>query len=287
MWFRRFSKLLVRNQEFVETILPFKMEYETDVALFDELKKHYGLDTFVQKSNEFDAIKKLLFWVNDNIYHNGGMMAKNIDNYDALSLLNRSFKKSRDNGLNCVCLSFVLTTLYLAYGIKAFPVWMMPKSSNDSDNHVVVNVFSKEHNKWIMVDPTYGSYFANDEGVPLNNLELRTFLSNGVKPNINEEFKYNDVPEQKITSYKNRYYSYMAKNSYWFIVHHPVKLSNMYQSDARYIYPKGFDPKQRTIQNLKYRIKKYGISDWIENRLKDLKHTSFEGLSFKDLYQSK
>lgn len=104
--------------------------------------------------NDLEKALNLLTWINGHIRHTGNY--DNSDKQDALTLLEIAFDK--DYGINCLAMSIVLCECLLAVNIKARVMYMMPKSTKDGDNHVVVEAFVSDLNKWIMLDPTYGSY---------------------------------------------------------------------------------------------------------------------------------
>ena len=53
----------------------------------------------------------------------------------------------------------------------------MPYSPYDMDNHVVVEIYDFDLNKWIMLDMSGNGYFVNSDGVPLSVLEIRYNLA--------------------------------------------------------------------------------------------------------------
>jgi hypothetical protein len=61
----------------------------------------------------------------------------------------------------------------LACGIYARKVGIYPYNLNDTDNHVVIEIFDTSYNKWIMLDMTNDIYFVDVNKNPLSLLEIR------------------------------------------------------------------------------------------------------------------
>ncbi|MDR2792219.1 MAG: hypothetical protein LBB61_00940 [Treponema sp.] len=67
----------------------------------------------------------------------------------------------------------------------------MPFSPYDADNHAVTHAYIADIDKWIMLDPTWCSYFKDVDGNILDVFELRSSLADGREVFLNEEFSYN------------------------------------------------------------------------------------------------
>lgn len=112
---------------------------------------------------------------------------------------------------NCRLHSILSFELFLAAGIDAKYVTCMPKDENDDDCHVVNEVWLPELKKWAMVDTDMdGHYITDQSGTPLSLREMREFYISGNTMVLHPKF------EEEGSSEKSWYYSYMAKNSYWY-----------------------------------------------------------------------
>ncbi len=57
-------------------------------------------------------------------------------------------------------------------------VSLMPYYPYDFDNHVVLEIFDRKLNKWIMIDPTTDGLFVDENDTPLSALEIRNKFAN-------------------------------------------------------------------------------------------------------------
>lgn len=146
----------------------------------------------VRKCRNGDLEKSLhmLSWVNSHIRHKGNY--DNSDTQDALTLLGAAFDKNY--GINCLAMSIVLCECLLALRVRARVMYMMPKNAQDGDNHVVVEAYVPDKNKWIMLDPTYGSYCLNSEGEILNLYEIRNCIAQDTEYYFSASMNYNGNP---------------------------------------------------------------------------------------------
>lgn len=183
------------------------IKYDMESDEYKELKEKYGLEQ-MKTPSDFETCRKVLDWVNKNILHVGNYDGS--DKQDALTLLERAYKT--DDGINCLSMSIVLCECLLALGIRARVVYMMPEAVEDGDNHVVVEAHVTDWKKWIMLDPTYGSYCVDNRGVVLNLYEIRNAIINGDNYNFCENLNYNGETGLDIEDIKN----YYAKNVFFF-----------------------------------------------------------------------
>jgi len=223
---------------------------------FNQLKTTYPIETTAGTSDDFTKAKNLLNWVSCHIYHKGNYSGSTSRN--ALDLLNSAFNKGSEHGINCVCLSVILTECLLAIGIKAKTVFIMPCSPYDGDNHCVTQAYITGINKWVMLDPTLNAYFTNQQEDYLSLLELRNCLANHEPVFFNKEAKYNDDTWTDETAKDN--IEYFAKNLFYFQTHETHTFYTFEAPSNRFITlsPQGYDPKQVGLSNIDYRIKTYG-----------------------------
>lgn len=236
------------------------ISYQFDSLEYKELKQTYKLNDFVGKS-DFETCKNVLAWVNKNIVHTGNYDGS--DRQDALTLLERAFQTQ--NGINCLSMSIVLCECLLSLGIRARVVYMMPQAVEDGDNHVVVESYSSEWKKWVMLDATYGSYCLDTRGIVLNLQEIRNLIQQGEDYKFSDELNYNGETYLDIEDIKE----YYKKNVFFF----RCKSVQEYGSHREHgnmveVAPDGFDVHERMVKNLQYRMKLYGESDYFIKWLK-------------------
>lgn len=244
-----YSNEIKNNQEF-QVSDSIQIEYMRNQSEYERLDEKYHFPSFVGEK-DLEKSLNLLDWINKHIKHTGNY--DNSDRQDALTLLQVAYNK--DYGINCLAMSIILCECLLAVDVKARVMYMMPKSANDGDNHVVVEAFISELNKWIMLDPTYGSYCLNSEGEILNLYEMRNYIANNKEYHFSKTINYNGMVVDDVDDVKN----YYAKNLFFL----RCKKVQGYGQHTEYgnmleIAPKGFDVHKRMIENMLFRIKTYG-----------------------------
>lgn len=238
--------------------------YDNNHPNFKELKNKYPIEDIAGKGDDFTKSKNLLYWVSSHMYHKGDYSGS--IGCNSLDLLNYSYDKGNSCGINCVGLATILTECLLAIGLKARKVFIMPCSPYDGDNHVVTQVYIKDLNKWVMLDPTLNAYFINEHGVCLSLLELRGHLADQKAVFFNKEAKYNDEAWIEQSVLEN--IEYFAKNLFCFHTSEISTFDNVLESRFITLCPQGYNPKQIRLSNIEYRIKKYGdnphMQKWME-----------------------
>ncbi|MCM1544292.1 MAG: transglutaminase-like domain-containing protein [Ruminococcus sp.] len=144
---------------------------------YDELKRKYKLDEVVCGSTDFDKALSLMNWLTKHTYYSGQqcLFHKPLPD-DTLSILNFSFDKPFEYAINCRYKAIALTDLLIAYGIKAYPLAMI--DSKIDGNHLTVHAHLEDQNKWVLLDPSFNTYFVDAADKLLDAIELRNrFLS--------------------------------------------------------------------------------------------------------------
>jgi hypothetical protein len=178
---------------------------------------------------------------------------------NSLALLEYAYDQGIERGINCLNLSFILTESLISIGIPARIVGIYPVSPYDNDNHVVTHAYIAELDKWIMLDPTWSSYFRDADGNILNVVELRGVLAGGIPPDgreliLNDEFAYNG---DKLIANEERvdyYLSYLAKDLFYYAIYEITGFGRDNIGKELYICPVGFDPVERFVYYTEYMI---------------------------------
>lgn len=187
-----------------------KFKYATpDDSLLTLSRERFNLDSIAGTGNDISRIKNLLYWVHNNITHDGsnGLAPgpRNLrNNYDSARL--------NGCGYNCRALAICLAEALLAEGIPARYLTCLPKAwDKDNDCHVICVAWSKSLNKWIWVDPTFAAYVTDENGVLLHPGEVRYRLQHDMPLVLNSDANWNN----RFTQTKENYLdNYMAKNLY-------------------------------------------------------------------------
>lgn len=178
-------------------------------SMLAETRNHFNLDSVAGKGDDISRIKNLLYWVHDNIRHDGS----NGFPEGPRSLKNTYYSAKRDScGYNCRALAISLTEALLAEGIPArYLTCESKKWDSDGDCHVICVAWSESLNKWVWVDPTFAAYVTDEKGLLLHPGEVRYRLQHDLPLVLNPDANWNHQNLQTKEDYLD---SYMAKNLY-------------------------------------------------------------------------
>lgn len=178
-------------------------------SMLTETRRHFNLDSIAGNGNDISKIKNLLYWVHDNIRHDGS----NGFPEGPRNLKNIYYSARRDScGYNCRALAISLTEALLAEGIPARYVTCESKKwDSDNDCHVICVAWSESLNKWIWVDPTFAAYVTDENGLLLHPGEVRYRLQHDLPLILNPDANWNNLSNETKDHYLDYY---MAKNLY-------------------------------------------------------------------------
>lgn len=191
-----------------DTIERFVYQSSADSAL-NVVRSYFNLDSIAGNGDDISRIKNLMYWVHDNIRHDGG----NGLAPGGRNLIN-TYESARRNkcGYNCRALAICLTEALLAEGIPARYLTCMPKAwDTDQDCHVICVAWSESLNKWIWVDPSFAAFVSDENGLLLHPGEVRYRLQHDMPLVLNEDANWNHESMQTKEHYLEYY---MAKNLY-------------------------------------------------------------------------
>ncbi len=259
-----YSGILFNNQKF-ENGNNLRINYDFDCKEYNELKEKYDLKKIAGDGSNLSKSINLLHFLSPRLAH-----SPFYDNHikcNALDLLDYSLN-NKEHGINCLNKSKILQECCLALGIYARRVIIMPYSPFDLDNHVVVEVYD---NKWVMLDPSTDGICVDENRNLLSLFEIREKLAN------NEFVTYTKSNDEldDLKKLREKYIdmtTYICKNSFYFVVDEDSTFG--YTNQTLTFAPVNYSIKNKTIANLKYRIKntpeKYG--DLITNCKKRLEN---------------
>ena len=188
--------------------LSFRYAPSSD-SLLTATRQRFNLDSIAGTGDDISKITNLLFWVHDNIPHDGsnGLAP------GPRTLTNNYESCRRDScGYNCRALAICLTEALLAVGIPSRYLTCLPKAwDTDNDCHVISVAWSESLGKWIWVDPTFAAFVTDENGLMLHPGEVRERLRKYLPLFINESANYNNRYKQDKEYYIDEY---MAKNLY-------------------------------------------------------------------------
>ena len=238
--FDKYLKLLRKSGPYVKDADTFEMKIIQDTARAKDIRDYFHLETLYEA--DADTWTKALAigkFVASNIPHDN--QAEWPEHVNAIGLW--EYTKDVAPAFNCRLHSILTFELMLAAGLNARYVTCLPEDENDSDCHVVNEVWLPEMGKWAMIDTDSGGYYySGGNGVPLSLKEIRDRYISGEEMILYPRFK---------ASGKNNvdHLAYMAKNTYWFNCWENL---SYYQEDANdrkraqglsvSLVPSGFEP---------------------------------------------
>ena len=177
--------------------------YDYDDPSLAQLREKYGLAAVAGEGDTQERAINLLHWLCAHSRHSNSFSIKE---QDALRLLEYVYDTGK--GLNCKFLSVILSEVCLSMKIQARVLWLMPRSSRDTECHAVVIARIPERGKWIFLDPTHDAYFSDAQGGVLSPVEIRGSLARGGEMTLN--------PGARANEYLDWYLNYLAKDMFYF-----------------------------------------------------------------------
>ncbi len=237
--FDEYLDLLRASGPFEKDTVAFEMKILQNPARAKEIRDYFQLEQLYDA--DADTWTKALAigkYVAANIPHDNQEIEP--EHRNAIDLW--EYTKNIEPAFNCRLHSLLSFELFLAAGLDARYVTCLPEDEYDSDCHVVNEVWLPELGKWAMIDTDMdGNYATGLDGTPLSLREIREHYIAGEKIQYHPEFK-------KASTKVNRYYAYMAKNTYWFNCWETL---SYYQEDGKdrkreigrgiYLAPSGFE----------------------------------------------
>ena len=237
------------------------------------LCEKYHIDKIAGECSDFEKAINILVWLSAHTWHKGDYDSSYDD---ALSLLDYSFDK-KEHGISCAALSMILSQCLLALDIKSRVLTLILFSPYDIDRHVVCEVYADSLGKWVMLDPTFGTYVMNENNTPLSVSEIRTYLADRKQILFFKKTHYNgdELSEKVITEY-------YAKDMF-IIEFQEIQGCLSEKSRMISIVSIGYDLKKRSSVNSDYVIKNFGEIEWIVTKLKKIEKDENYNVVYKDI----
>ncbi|MFW9852252.1 MAG: hypothetical protein ACFFDS_04885 [Candidatus Thorarchaeota archaeon] len=212
-WKLKWFQLLYDFQTFTVTLndSPITISYSyntTPDENLQRLKEMYSLDKIAGNGTEIEQIVNLMTWVYKLASHaNEPEFPKERNAFRFIKLATVENKQ-----LNCYMKTVILNEVYLAMGFYSRTTHLLPHSDEEKESHFITSVFSTSLNKWISMDPDFGMYVIDKNGVPLGVKEIRKGLIEGKK------MKRKGVDKKNIKSILSSFkYSLLGVDYFWFL----------------------------------------------------------------------
>ena len=194
----------------------------------------YHLKDIIDNTSTFTKCLSLMNYQTKHMLHNGYY-----DNHikdGILAVLEYAWDSNREKSVNCLWLAKVLRTFMQSQGIKARLVGMYPLTPYEQENHIVVEAWLEEEQKWVMFDPTSNTYVLDEQNTLLNLAEIRTALGAQKPISFSPTTAYNHKPRDL-----NTLKAYYAKNCFLFTFMDNQTGKEQPQEHNIIIAPDGFD----------------------------------------------
>ena len=233
---------LLKQSSFSPDTVQYHFTVVQDSARAQEIREYFKLDTLYSPDvTTWEKAVAISKFVATNIPH--GEPDSVPDHSNAIDLW--KYTREVNPSFNCRMHAILNYELLQAAGLTARYVTCFPKDENDQDCHVVNEVWLPELGKWAFIDSDMDGHYCTDQnGTPLNLLEMREKYAAGEQMLMYPEFK-------EATANNNYYYRYMAKNTYWFACWETLhffqeddlaaKVQNLEPQRLILIVPEGFE----------------------------------------------
>lgn len=179
------------------------------------VRRYLNLDSIAGAGDEFTRMKRIMYWLHDEIPHDGSGGYPANTRFNAIDLYEAC--KAQQRGLNCRGLAFVLAEMYQSMGWPARAITCQPKDYlHDNDCHVIDMVWSDSLQKWTWMDPSFAAYVTDEHGVLLHPGEVRRRIIENKTVILNDDANWNHKNKMTKEDYID---SYMAKNLYYISAH--------------------------------------------------------------------
>ena len=242
-----YSGILFHNQVF-GTGDQRKIRYDFKNENLKTLALRYDLEAIAGRGSDFTRARRLMHYLAPRLTH-----CSWYDNHvpcNALDLLEYSLNKP-EQGINCLNKAKILQECCMSQGIHARRVGIMPFSPYDFDNHVVTEIYDRQLESWIMLDPTTDGYFMDGEGNPLSLLEMRHRFAN----DLPVTFVPATARKKDYEALRKKYPSsnaYICKNLFYFLVDAQCGFGE--PEERLIVCPEGYSVRENQIQNTRFRI---------------------------------
>jgi len=208
-------------KRFTVFLEPEKMS-SSDLAHDRQLfEKEILLSSIINSTDtEYEKIKKVCSWVSQLFKHNGD---NEITPATPLAIYHEAQKGT---SMRCVEYSILMAGVFEACGMSARVTGLKMLHADiitSGAGHVVCEVFSKQFDKWIMIDGQWG-VIVEHEGIPLNAWEISQMIKN------NKTLVVVDATTKEHISNQQEYLSWLEPYLVYFDVDYD---QNLYSSIAR------------------------------------------------------
>ena len=225
-----FYALLAEYSDFNrDDAVDIEFAYDFEDPRLAQLDMQWGLREIAGEGDTQSRALNLMHWLCAHTIKGNPESMEGFE-WHAQSLLDWCYDQP-ESFPNCMQLSIILSECLLAVGIKAYALWCFPKVYVN-DNHVVVQVWLPEEQRWIMLDPSFNLYVMDESGRILDAPEFRQKLAERIPLRLNDEITWNG----------DGYLDYMAKDLFYFWRKQEMHYGALHAGTQRvYLCPAGYE----------------------------------------------
>jgi hypothetical protein len=175
-----------------------------------ELRQGYKIDSLTDTSGtEFEKVKIILDWANQQWEHNG---SNNPSNPDALTILKEAHDGKK---FRCVEYGIVTSSALNSIGMNSRVLGLKTRDVEKvklGAGHVVSEVYLTNLNKWVFIDPQF-NVIPTMDGKPLNAVEFQNAIVNNL-----DNLKLINLHGEISTEISDNYIDWVAKYLFYFDV---------------------------------------------------------------------
>ena len=175
---------LTKRDKFQNNEDPFVTNIDNITSYRDfhkQITNKFKLSNIATDNSDFEKVLQILNWLKEHTFYNGAQIIPICDN--TLDILNYSFDKPFKNAINCRLKAIAFADCLVAVGIKAYPVCMI--STKFKSCHFTCQAYISELDKWCVFDPSFGCWFSNSNGTPIDIFEMRELFLKNIEPTVN------------------------------------------------------------------------------------------------------
>lgn len=195
------------SQDAPNTLYEFYYSDTLENEYLSELKNNYSIELLVNgENNDIGKILNILEWTSKQWKHNG---SNNPTKQDALTILKEAHEGKQ---FRCVEYGIVATATFNSIGIPARTLGLKTRDVEkvrQGAGHVVTEVYSKELDKWIFIDPQF-NIMPTLNGIPLNGVEFQKeiYNKNANLKLINKQGELSKLDSKNYISWVGKYLFY-------------------------------------------------------------------------------
>lgn len=201
----QYLDLLNKYNHYIKEDTSINLKYELNNNKVLSYLADIGIST--ENKHNLETIKELLKQLCLKIKHDGinywhGSKYGTINTFE--------FALAQNSFTNCRGLAIIFCGILRAYGFKSSYITCMPYDIDDTECHVVCEVYVEELKKFIFIDPSYQVYFTHKNKI-LNLIEFRECVKNNEDISYYEGASYNGQKFDLLS-----YLGYFSKNIFYF-----------------------------------------------------------------------